>query len=94
MPIIKSVKKRLRQNVKRKKNNKIYKNKTKDIVKNVKSLIAENKTKEANASLSQIYKALDKSAKTNVIKKNTASRRKSKITKMINTKSKQTDTAK
>ncbi len=94
MPIIKSAKKRLRQNVKRKKNNRVYKNKIKDIIKNVKSLIAENKTEQANDLLSQVYKILDKSAKTGVIKKNTASRRKSKITKMINTKSKPTNTQK
>ncbi|MEA3295620.1 MAG: 30S ribosomal protein S20 [Patescibacteria group bacterium] len=94
MPIIKSVKKRLRQNVKRKKNNRIYKKKTKDIIKNVKSLIAENKIEQANNLLSQLYKALDKSAKTNVIKKNTASRKKSRITKMINAKSKPTNTEK
>lgn len=94
MPIIKSAKKRLRQNVKRKKNNRVYKKKTKDIIKNVKYLIAENKTEQANDLLSKIYKVLDKSAKTGVIKKNTASRRKSKITKMINTKSKPTNTQK
>ena len=94
MPIIKSAKKRLRQNVKRKKNNRVYKKKTKDIIKNVKYLIAENKTEQANDLLSKIYKVLDKSAKTGVIKKNTASRRKSKITKMINTKSKPENTQK
>ena len=41
---------------------------------------------KAKKLLPQIYKILDKSAKTNVIKKNTASRKKSRITKAISQK--------
>ncbi|MCK4454304.1 30S ribosomal protein S20 [Candidatus Parcubacteria bacterium] len=87
MPITKSAKKALRQNIRRRKRNLIYKNKIKDLIKKVKALLGEKKIKEAKELLPQIYKALDKSAKKGVIKKNTASRKKSRITKMVNPKS-------
>lgn len=87
MPITKSAKKALRQNIRRKKRNLIYKNKIKDLIKKVKTLVVAKKIKEAKELLPQIYKALDKSAKKGIIKKNTASRRKSRITKMVNPKS-------
>ena len=38
---------------------------------------------EAQQLLSQVYKALDKAAKTGVLKKNAASRKKSRITKFL-----------
>jgi len=84
MPITKSAKKALRQNIKRKKRNLIYKKKMKGLIKEAKELALEKKTEEAKKLLPQIYKALDKAAKTGVIKKNTASRKKSRITKLLN----------
>lgn len=83
MPITKSAKKSIRQNTKRRKRNTIYKNKIKNLIKEIRSLVSQNKIKEAKALLPQIYKALDKAAKTGVIKKNNASRRKSRISKSI-----------
>ena len=88
MPIIKSQKKSLRQDLKRKKINVKKKNKIKDLLKQVKNLVSLKKNEEAKKLLPQIYKALDKAVKTNVIKKNTASRKKSRITKLLNPKSK------
>ena len=84
MPITKSAKKALRQNIKRKKRNLIYKKKMKGLIKEAKELALEKKTEEAKKLLPQIYKALDKAAKTGIIKKNTASRKKSRITKLLN----------
>lgn len=84
MPITKSAKKALRQNKKRAIRNVKKKRKIKDLIKEVKNLISQNKTEEAKKLLPQIYKSLDKAAKTKVIKKNTASRKKSRITKLIN----------
>ncbi len=84
MPITKSAKKALRQSLKRRAINNIYRRKIKSLIKEIKFLISEKKIKEANALLPKIYKALDKAAKVNVIKKNTASRKKSRITKLIN----------
>jgi len=83
MPITKSAKKALRQNVKRRTRNLVYKNKMKKLIKEVRSLVSENKIEEAKKLLPSVYKILDKSAKTNVIKKNTASRKKSRIAKLI-----------
>jgi len=86
MPITKSAKKALRQNQKRRAKNLVYKKKMKNLIKEVRSLVSEKKIEEAKKLLPQIYKALDKSAKVGVIKKNTASRKKSRITKSVNKK--------
>lgn len=83
MPIIKSAKKALRQNKRRAKRNIQKKKKIKGLIKEVKNLISQNKIGEAKKLLPEIYKNLDKAAKTGLIKKNTASRKKSRITKAI-----------
>ena len=80
---IKAAKKSLRQGKKRKAFNAKRKNNVKDLFKRVKSLIAEKKNEEAKKLLPVIYKALDKAVKTGVIKKNNASRRKSRIAKSL-----------
>jgi len=46
-------------------------------------LVSQKKKKAAQNLLPQLYKALDKAAKRGVIKPNTASRKKSRITKLI-----------
>jgi len=86
MPITKSAKKALRQNQKRRAKNLVYKKKMKNLIKEVRSLVSEKKIEDAKKLLPQIYKSLDKSAKVGVIKKNTASRKKSRITKSVNKK--------
>lgn len=83
MAITKSAKKALRQSLRRKKRNLVYKNKIKDLQKQVKNLVSQKKIKEAKTLLPKIYKALDKAAKVGVIKKNAASRKKSRLTKLI-----------
>jgi len=80
MPIIKSEIKSLRQNKKRRERNLTYLRKMRLLIKEESKLVDEGKADEAKALLPKIYKALDKAAKENVIKKNTASRRKSRIT--------------
>ncbi len=84
MPIIKSAKKALRQNKKRKLENLRVKNRMKGQVKKVKSFIGSGKRKEAQENLSKGYKAIDKAAKKGIIKKNTAARKKSRLAKSIN----------
>ena len=83
MPIIKSAKKALRKNIKQRKRNIVHKKKIRGLAKKIRTLVSEKKIGEAKNLLPQTYKALDKAAKTNVIKKNTASRRKSRLTKLI-----------
>jgi small subunit ribosomal protein S20 len=82
-PITKSAKKALRQNPKRKARNIQRKKKIKSLIKKAQGLIDENKPAEAKKLLPDIYKALDKAAKKNTIKKNAASRKKSRISKLI-----------
>ncbi len=48
-------------------------------LKQFRKLVADKKAKEAKALIPSLYKALDKAAKRNFIKKNTASRYKSRI---------------
>lgn len=80
----KSAKKALRQNIKRRQKNLIYKEKIKSLIKKIKSLVAKGKADEAKMFLPNLYKILDKAAKENIIKKNTAARKKSKIARLIN----------
>lgn len=82
MPITSSAKKALRGSLRKKVFNLERKNKMKFVVKEYKKLIAEKKTKEAEKLLPSVYKEIDKAAKRGVIKKNAASRKKSRITKM------------
>lgn len=83
MAIKKSAKKALRQSLKRKTQNIFKKQKIKTLLKEVRNLISQKKVEEAKNLLPKVYQALDKAAKTGVIKKNTASRKKSRITKAI-----------
>ena len=83
MPITKSAKKALRQSLKKRTHNLFYKNKIKNLLKEVRGLVAQKKTEEAGKLLPSLYKILDKAVKKKSIKKNTADRRKSRITKLI-----------
>ena len=81
--ITKSAKKANRQNIKHREQNEGRKAVLKKALKAFKKLVLAKKTAEAKAELPKIYKVLDKTAKTGVIKKNTASRLKSRLTKML-----------
>lgn len=83
MAITKSAKKALRQSLRRKTKNLVYKNRIKSLLKEAKSLVSQKKIEEAKSLLPQIYKSLDKAAKAGVIKKNTAARKKSRVAKFI-----------
>jgi len=84
MPVTKSAQRALRKNLKRRKLNLQKKNQIKKLIKKIRALVVEKKIAEAKALLPQIYKLLDKAAKTGLIKKNTASRKKSRLTQLIN----------
>jgi small subunit ribosomal protein S20 len=83
MPITKSAKKALRQSIRRQQRNLERKAVLKTAIKEYKKLISANRFKEAQVYLPQLYKKLDKAAKTNLIKKNKASRLKSRLTKKL-----------
>ncbi len=84
MPITKSAKKALRQNLKRRARNRQKKRKIKALIKQAKDFIQLKKTEQAKKLLPMIYKSIDKAVKTGVLKKNTAGRKKAKIAKLIN----------
>lgn len=83
MPITTSAKKALRSSSKKRGFNIAKKESINKVVKQVKKLVLEKKAKEAKALMPQVQKILDKSVKTGLLKKNTASRKKSRISAMI-----------
>ena len=86
MAITKAAQKALRQSKRRRTVNIKRQINLKNLLKEVKLLVSQKKIEEAKKILPQVYQILDKSAKVGLIKKNTASRRKSRITKLINKK--------
>ena len=60
-----------------------HKKAVKDSVKEVTKLIAGKKSTDAAKALPELYQAIDKAAKHGTIKKNTASRMKSRISKRV-----------
>jgi len=83
MPNIESAKKALRQNKKRRIKNLIQKKALKDAIRQYKKLVVEKKLEEAKQLLPLVYKKLDKATKVNLIKKNKASRLKSRLSKKL-----------
>lgn len=76
MPVIKSAKKKLRQDKKRTEHNKALKFDLKDLLKKA--------TKEKSAkSVQAVFKAVDKAAKNHIIHKNKAARLKSRVAKLL-----------
>lgn len=83
MPITQSAKKALRQNIVRRLRNRAKMESYKAAITTYKKLAAAKKIGEAKTQLAKVYKTLDKAAKTNVIKKNKASRLKSRLSQLI-----------
>ncbi len=83
MPITKSAKKALRGSRRKREVNLVQKKTITDTIKKFRKLVAEKNVKEASALLPQVQKVLDKGAKRGIMKKNTASRKKSRFVKMI-----------
>ncbi len=83
MAITKSAKKAIRQTKKRRTHNLIYINKIKSLIKDTKAFVLQKKIKEARELLPKVYQILDRAAKVGIIKKNNASRRKSRLAKLI-----------
>ncbi len=83
MPITSSAKKALRSSKRKRLVNLENKEKMNKSVKAVKKLVVSKTKAGTKEALSLAYKALDKAAKKGVIKKNTASRRKSRLAAAI-----------
>ena len=76
MPVIKSAKKKLRQDKKRQERNKVQKDFLKKVVK-------EFKKSPSDKGLTSVFKAADKSVKNHLIHKNKAARLKSTLAKTL-----------
>lgn len=83
MPITSSAKKALRQTKVKKVYNERRKHAYRAAVKEFKKAIADKSFDKAKSLLPQVYKTLDKAAKENTIKKNKASRTKSRLSHLL-----------
>ncbi|MFA6296556.1 MAG: 30S ribosomal protein S20 [Patescibacteria group bacterium] len=92
MPIKHAAKKALRKSKRQQKVNLVWKDKIKKITKTVRELVRDNKKEEAKKELATAYKIFDKASKAKKIKKNTADRKKSRLTKLVNKSEKEVKT--
>ena len=83
MPITQSAKKALRSSSRKRVFNLNKKEEVKNVLKQVRKLVANKKTKEAKELMPKVQKILDKAAKTGLLKKNTVSRKISRISSLI-----------
>jgi ribosomal protein S20 len=84
MPNIKSAKKRVKTDAKKKVANKNNASSMRTAIKKVKAEIKNENKELATAKFNEANKKIDKAVKAGVIKKNTAARNKSKLMKAIN----------
>ena len=83
MPITSSAKKALRAGDRKRVYNLASKKNVDTVLKEFKKLVAAKDKKGAAKLLPTVYKTLDKAAKTHFIEKNTASRKKSRLSAMV-----------
>ena len=83
MPNTSSAKKSLRQTARRRAQNLRRKDAMSMVTKQLRKLAAAGKQEEAKALVSRAYKAIDKAAKTGVLKRNTANRKKSSLARLV-----------
>jgi len=84
MPIIKSVKKRMKQNAVRKERRYPLRSKLKTVFKNVLTLIKDGKAEEATKMMPHAFSVIDMACKKNIIHKNNAARKKSRLARELN----------
>ena len=82
MPITKSAEKAMRGSLRKKAVNDRRKRAMKEVIKKIDKSVKTDK-KEAEKMLSSAFKAIDKAAKSGVLKKNTAARRKSRLSRSV-----------
>lgn len=84
MPVTKSAAGALRKSFRRRIKNLRWKKELRDVLKKVRKAIQAKNKEEFLKFSPQVYKTLDKMAKIGVIKKNAASRKKSRLAKLAN----------
>ena len=85
MPNIKSAIKRVKVNEKKNAENKMIKSEINTCIRKYKNAIAEKNVEEATRLLSEVVSCLDAAASKNVIHKNNASRKQSRLAKLLET---------
>ncbi len=83
MPILKSAKKAMRRDEDRRSVNDRFRRVMREQVKAFQKLLLAKDVKAATTLLPNVYQAIDKAAKSGVIKKNTADRKKSRMTNAL-----------
>ena len=83
MPLIQAQKKSVRQSEKKRIFNDRRRRTMRRTIKAIKELLLSGDAKSAQEKLPEAYKAIDKATKRGVIKKNTASRKKAQIARLI-----------
>lgn len=83
MPNTKSAEKTLRASARKRVFNVRRLNTMKEVVKNIRKSVSEGDIKKAQDMMPEAYKTIDKSAKQGIIKKNTAARKKSRLSALI-----------
>ncbi len=86
MPIIKSAKKRVKVSAKKQLRNALTKSTYRNLIKEFTALVDAGKTAEATKLFPQVQKAIDMAVKKNLMHANTAGRKKSNLSKKINSK--------
>jgi len=83
MPQRKTAKKDLKQNKKRHERNLEIKQKVKDTIKKFKKALISKENSNNEKSLAKVYKVIDKAASKNMMHPNKASRKKSRLAKLV-----------
>ena len=83
MPITRGAKKALRSSLRKKQFNLRRKERVIKATKSLKSLITAGNKAEATAKFRELQKALDKAVKSKTLSKNTAARKKSRLSKLV-----------
>ncbi len=84
MPVIKSAKKRMRQNAKRRAINFPVRSELKTMTKKALEFMKDGKMEEAVAVMPKVFSIIDKAVKKNILHENNASRKKSRLSKELN----------
>ncbi len=82
MPITQSAKKAIRGSLRKKVFNDQRKRAMKEVIKKIEKVVKTDK-KEAAQMLSSAFATIDKAAKTGIIKKNNAARKKSRLSRLV-----------
>lgn len=85
MPNTKSAEKRVRSSVRKQARNHAVKSRLKSLEKSYNQLVKAGKQAEADAALKRLTSAFDKAAKTKVVHRSTADRKKSRLAKRLAT---------